>query len=288
MGEGSESLTREQRQARERWQARWNLPIIVADRAPLAAHTSRQVRPGHRGAHVPVLFVSRCRRRLGGPAACPSRACRSGPARHGRAATVRSAPWEGRRGRRGGIAARIARGLPGRASDQPGVRDHRERPLVGDRHADDGRLRGHRADHRGRPLPRHRDHVLGHRDSRRALSGRSRRSFTSTNRPRTPSRATPRRRRFRTRRRSMPSWSICRPNLQTLQLRVGELVETTRWSPRSRLARKDMYPIAPDSQVARASGIVPRTVVPRPGEETISSSPPTAPTRSRIPIRPSP
>ena len=37
-----------------------------------------------------------------------------------------------------------------------------------------------------------------------------------------------------------------------------------------------------------ASGIVPRTVVPRPGEETISSSPPTAPTRSRIPIRPSP
>ena len=36
------------------------------------------------------------------------------------------------------------------------------------------------------------------------------------------------------------------------------------------------------------SRIVPLTVVPRPGEEASSSVPPTAPTRSRIPIRPSP
>jgi voltage-gated potassium channel len=35
MNERSESLTREQRQARERWQARWNLPIIVAAVLPL-------------------------------------------------------------------------------------------------------------------------------------------------------------------------------------------------------------------------------------------------------------
>ena len=42
-------------------------------------------------------------------------------------------------------------------------------PLVGDRHADEGRLRGHRPEHAGRPLRRNRHHVHRHRDPQRAL-----------------------------------------------------------------------------------------------------------------------
>ena len=60
-------------------------------------------------------------------------------------------------------------------------------------------------------------------------------------------------------------------------------------TPGGRQARRPVGgPCRRIAQVDSRTGIVPRTLVPWPGEETMSSVPPTAPIRSRMPIRPSP
>ena len=191
------ALTPAQLAARQRWQNRWTLPIIVAAVLPLFTAgdvnvwvelvvgvgswliflvdmiVQRRIAPDYLRrplgwfdlailrADVPVLPDPRRGQRHGLPRDRPLRPCDPGAGRHRGAAAVRGAARQGGGGGRRGRGGRFRGRLPRRAPRQRPLRHVRRLPLVGRRHAHDRRLRRHLPDHDDGALRGHGHHVHG-------------------------------------------------------------------------------------------------------------------------------